>query len=217
MATTCALFRICRHVRSTMSPLKSRLHLHSVRRASQLGHCAVIGGNGFVGMHLVRQLVGNGHRVRVLDIGEAINPLLRDKSAVPNDGTLEYVHCDIGNADHVDSALQDIHTVFHCAAMIDIVRFCPSPKMHRVNVDGTENIMAFCNDRARSGNVSRNMIYTSSIEVYTVSGRKGDALRNMSEDLKVYGLPYPQKYGETKSIAEQIVLDNSVWFKIEAF
>ena len=179
----------------------------SPKASTDLGACAVTGGNGFVGSHIVRQLVERGLKVRVLDIHDTVNSDLADHSNV------EYIRCDVTNSEHVQSALRGIHTIFHCAAIIDI-RYSPSPTLHKVNVDGTRNVVDFCNDQSDPGNVVRNLVYTSSVEIYTVTGKEGDALKDMKEDIvrrdqyAEYGQSYPQQYAETKSIAEQMVLSN---------
>ena len=186
-----------------MDPVESKSETarHPQRYQGDLGQCAVIGGNGFLGCHLVQRLAEKGHPVRVLDIHQTLDHKL---ISIPD---VEYRRCDITNRDDVYRGLQGINTIFHCASVIDI-RLSPSPMMHDVNVNGTANILSFCNHRRQKGNVARNLVYVSTLEVYTDTERKGDALRNMKEESVVSGASYRQKYGETKAAAEQMVLSN---------
>jgi dTDP-L-rhamnose 4-epimerase len=88
----------------------------------------VTGGAGFIGSHLVDELVNQGHRVRILDslVGQVhIN-------GVPNhlNKEAEFIKADICNAKAVSKALDGIEVVFHEAAevgvgqsMYEIVRY----------------------------------------------------------------------------------------------
>jgi len=74
----------------------------------------VTGGAGFIGSHLVEELVAKGYKVRVLDVLsrgklEYIQPLI-DK------GNVEFVDGDIRYNDVVDKSMRDVDYVFHEAA-----------------------------------------------------------------------------------------------------
>lgn len=103
-------------------------------------HILVTGGAGFIGSHLVDQLVKDGNTVRVLDsceqqIHQGTKPsYLRDDT--------EYIEGDVRDIDAVQSALRDIDAVFHCAAMTgagqsqyDIRRYTD------INVTGTATLI----------------------------------------------------------------------------
>ena len=78
----------------------------------------VTGGAGFIGSHLVDALVGEGHRVRILDAlvpqvhGDAVPPHLN-----PN---AEFLRADVCSRDAVDNALEGIDAVFHEAAEVGV-------------------------------------------------------------------------------------------------
>jgi len=65
----------------------------------------VLGGNGFIGSHLVDRLVREGHEVRIFDR----NPERYRKPL----GGVEYYLQDFGNRAALDSALKNVDTVFH--------------------------------------------------------------------------------------------------------
>jgi len=71
----------------------------------------VTGGAGFIGSHLVEELVAKGYKVRVLDVLsrgnlEYIQPLI-DK------GNVEFIDGDIRYNDIVDKSMKDVDYVFH--------------------------------------------------------------------------------------------------------
>lgn len=79
----------------------------------------VTGGAGFIGSHLVDELVDQGHRVRVLDMlvsqvhGENAEPKHVNPAA-------EFVRGDVCDRAAVDAALEGIDVVFHEAAEVGV-------------------------------------------------------------------------------------------------
>ena len=76
----------------------------------------VTGGAGFIGSHLVDQLVGNGYDVRIYD-----NLSSGKLSFLEHLGDgIEFIKADLLDLEKVKEALQDIDVVFHMAANPDI-------------------------------------------------------------------------------------------------
>ncbi|MCB9452104.1 MAG: NAD-dependent epimerase/dehydratase family protein [Anaerolineaceae bacterium] len=143
-------------------------------------------GAGLLGRSLVAYLLEQGETVRVLDV-------------VPYTGSgVEAVVGDIRNLDDLARACDSVDTVYHTASMVN-QGLGEIPVMYDVNVSGTQNVIAAC----QQAGVSR-LIYTSSIDVVF----DGTPIANGDESL-----PYPRRhldyYGTTKSIAEQAVLKAS--------
>jgi dihydroflavonol-4-reductase len=110
----------------------------------------VTGATGHIGNVLVRRLIAAGESVRVLIFpGEDTLPL--------KDLLLEMVTGDVLDPFSLRKAMQGVTRVFHLAGIISIL---PGRDrvVHRVNVEGTKNIIS----AARYAGVKR-LIYTSSI------------------------------------------------------
>jgi dihydroflavonol-4-reductase len=118
--------------------------------SESLGGTLVIGANGFVGSHVVRQLAGRGRTVRAL----VRNPA---KTKAFDGLSVEVIQGDILEPCSLDAAMQGIDSVFHCALDARFWLSDPSP-LFQVNVDGLRNTM----DAALKHDVKR-FLFTSTI------------------------------------------------------
>ncbi|MDK9705924.1 MAG: NAD(P)-dependent oxidoreductase [Desulforhopalus sp.] len=108
----------------------------------------VVGGSGFIGTHLVGDLLKSGHQVRIFD-------------KVPSTKYPELCLVgDIRDRQALLSAVQGVELVYHLAAEHrDDVR--PVSLYYDVNVGGTENLAAAC----QAHGVCR-LVFTSSVAIY---------------------------------------------------
>ncbi len=163
---------------------------------TELGRVLVTGGSGFVGTNLVSELLDRGYQVRSFD---------RVPSPLPEHPRLQTVVGDITNADDVAGAIgtaQDtVDTVFHTAAIIDLMGGGSVTDEYRersfaVNVGGTENLV-------HAGQIAgvKRFVYTASNSV--VMG--GQRISGGDETLP-YTARFNDLYTETKVAAEKFVL-----------
>jgi len=123
----------------------------------------VTGAGGFIGSHLVEELVKNGDSVRAFVRYNSRNDWgnleLLDKSIMAG---VEVLAGDIADPYYVEKAVKGISVVYHLAALIAIPYSYNAPENFvRVNVNGTLNVLQAC----LRHNVER-MVHTSTSETF---------------------------------------------------
>lgn len=121
-------------------------------------HWAVTGGGGFIGSHLVRELVRQNQRVTVFD----------NFSASPEDGLadvtdkIRLIKGDIRGASALTQAFGGVDFVLHHAALVSVPKSVARPEeTFQINVQGTANVLK----AARACGVRR-VVFASSSAVY---------------------------------------------------
>src|SRR4051812_12851986 len=148
----------------------------------------VTGGGGFLGSAIVKLL-----RER----GDAVRSLSRSPHDALDDLGATQIHGDVADSGAVSGAVAGCRTVFHVAAKAGL--WGPYPEYHRINVTGTQNVIAACR---RHG--VRRLIYTSSPSVVFT----GHDLEGVDESIP-YARHYDAAYPATKAIAEKLVLSSN--------
>ncbi len=122
----------------------------------------VTGGAGFIGSHLVEALVGRGDRVVVID--NLSTGRMENLSFLEKKSPVEFHRADISDPEAIADCFQGVETVFHIAALADIVPSIQRPQdYHRANVDGTVNVL----EAARANGVKK-FIYAASSSCYGI-------------------------------------------------
>ena len=120
-------------------------------------HFAVTGGAGFVGSHLVKLLVEEGHKITVID--NLHNGKKENIASIIN--KINFQKIDIRDYQSLEKILKDIDGVFHQAALTVVQDSFSSPEEYfDVNVHGTENIFKLANENKFK------VVYASSSSVY---------------------------------------------------
>ena len=140
---------------------------------------SISGGAGFLGLHLARRLLADGHEVRTLDVV----PL--DDAALER--SVDELRGDVRDRDSVAKLVQGADVVVHAAAALPIQASRGS--IRSVNVGATENVLCAADDAG-----VRRVIFISSTAVYGVPEK-----HPIEEDDPLVGVG---SYGESKIDAE---------------
>lgn len=155
------------------------------------------GGAGFVGSHLVDQLVDRGDSVIVLDdfsTGRKENIAHHSQNKA-----VKVVEGSILDADLVDTLVSKSDRVFHLAAAVGVFNIVKFPlESLTTNIKGSENVFEACLKH------SKPVLITSSSEVY---GKNNSDLLNENSD-RVVGVPQKIRwsYSDAKAIDEAMAI-----------
>jgi dihydroflavonol-4-reductase len=148
----------------------------------------VTGGSGFIGQHLVSELVGRGRQVRVLDVR-------LPSRASPS---VDYVQGSVLDTDFVRKAVAGVSEVYHLAGLPGMWK-ADRTEFHAVNYVGTENVLA----AARSLGVKR--FLHCSTESILFHAAQGDDVAAEEAQLSVEHMPGP--YTRSKMLADRLALE----------
>ncbi len=126
----------------------------------------VTGGAGFLGSHLVTQLLDAGHSVRVLERpGASVDHLPLDR--------IELVSADIRDEPAVREASKNCEYVYHLAADANLWRR-DRGEFDKINRLGTVHVM-----RAALDNGAKRILYTSTESILVSQNSNGGAVENL--------------------------------------
>ncbi len=140
---------------------------------------SISGGAGFLGLHLARRLLADGHDVRTLDVVPLDDAEL--------ERSVEELRGDVRDLDSVGRLVAGADVVVHAAAALPIQASRGS--IRSVNVGGTENVLRAADDAG-----VRRVVFISSTAVYGVPEK-----HPIEENDPLVGVG---SYGESKIDAE---------------
>ena len=139
----------------------------------------VTGGGGFIGSHIVEELLRRGETVRVVDNFSTG----KRKNLATFQPTPEIIEADISEARNLAGIFRGADYVIHQAAIPSVPKSILDPlKSHRANVDGTLNVLNAC----RESGVKR-VVYASSSSLYGDSRTLPKHEEMMPNPLSPYG------------------------------
>jgi len=157
----------------------------------ETGPVLVIGGAGYIGCWLVRRLLENGKRVRILDNAVYGLQPIQDLLNHPN---LEYLEGDCRNIQDVVRAMHRVSSVVHLAAIVGD----PACELdHKTTVEINYAATRMLVEIAKGNGVER-FVFASSCSVYGAT----EAIMDEESPLEPVSL-----YGETKVASEQALLE----------
>ncbi|HZQ63924.1 MAG TPA: NAD-dependent epimerase/dehydratase family protein [Gaiellaceae bacterium] len=142
---------------------------------------AISGGAGFLGLHLARRLLAEGHEVRTLDLAPLDEPELERR--------VEELRGDVRSARDAAALAAGADVLVHAAAALPIQ--ASRSAIRSVNVEGTATVLAAA---AEAG--VRRVVLVSSTAVYGIP-----KVHPIHEDDPLVGVGW---YGESKIEAEQV-------------
>jgi len=155
----------------------------------------VTGGAGFIGSNVVKIL-----RSRYPEAAVRVMHLPRENLTNLNgvEG-IELMAGDVTRADQVAAAVAGCDVVFHLAAIYAL--WLPDMSvMHRVNVEGTRNVMTACRDAG-----VRRVVYTSSAVCF--AGQGLDVRSTETSPFSMPGMPYAVSKHDSHLVAESFARD----------
>lgn len=146
----------------------------------------ITGATGHIGNVLVRELLKNKERVRVI--------LLKEEPTFPIDSlNVEKFYGNIVDKESLRIAFEGADTVYHLASKISIL---PNENLDKVNIDGTKNVADLCLE------MNIKLLYVSSVQAISVfRNREVIDENNVMDENYIIG-----NYGKTKAKATKYVL-----------
>ena len=147
----------------------------------------VTGGAGYIGSHIVEQLIKNKEKVIILDnLVTGYERLINQKA--------KFIRADIKNKSAITKIIKDynISSIIHLAGYLNVSEAEKNKiKYYKNNIIGTKNLLEAC----KNSNI-KNIIFSSSCSVY------GNVKGSVSENRK----PNPQGYyAYTKLKGEELI------------
>ena len=151
----------------------------------------VTGGTGFVGSHVVKKLLDEGHDVRLFVRNKAKAEALLNRLDIP---VVDIVEGEISDRKTVSHALIDCNAVIHSAAATPLQNLSTAELLN-TNVNGVKSVIGSACEQCL-----KHIVYVSSVTAVFQPGRS-----ETTADSPVVHTSHP--YGKSKGLAENYIRD----------
>jgi len=152
----------------------------------------VTGGAGFIGSHLVDELVRRGHHVKIID---NLEPQVHSKPPDYLNSAADFIPGDIRNEVAINKALKNVNIVIHLAAMVGVGQsMYQIQKYTDTNVSGTARLLELIAHNPQS---IEKLVVASSMSIY------GEGAYRCSE----CGIAHPKPRTETQLASQDWEMD----------
>ena len=166
------------------------------------GTVVVTGASGYIGSHVVANLLSRGRLVRatVRDIGDPVRVDHLKALPISEGGGLEIVEMDLLDAGSVNAAIEGCTDLIHTAAAVRISAKDPQRQIVDPSLIGTRNVVAAID---AAGTVERFVHTSSTAAIRPMKWKDGQTLTTdtWADDATLEGNPY----GLAKVLAERVV------------
>lgn len=146
----------------------------------------ITGGNGFVGQHLIKRLLDDGHQLNILV--RSIN-----QHNIPKNKNINFFEGDILDPHSLNIAILGCKQVYHLAACTSV--WVNDPKLYyMVNVIGTNNVL----DAAHENSVDK-------IVVTSTAGVFGPSINGEINETSSRLIDFFNEYESSKAISESMI------------
>lgn len=177
----------CHHLFNKLAKLKGdNIFLFSLKKEALI---FISGVTGFLGSTIAKTLIDKGEKVVGLKRGTSKLTFLKNYTE-----KIIWREGDINDIPSLEDAMKGCDFVIHCAAIISL-RSRDEPKMHKVNVEGTANMI----------NVALYHQVKKFIHISSVAALPAIEDQPINEEASWYSKPYPSTYGLSKFLSEREV------------
>ena len=151
----------------------------------------VTGASGYIGSHVVANLLARGERVRatVRDLSDPERVAHLQNLPIADGGGLEVVEMDLFETSSVNSAIAGCSDLIHTAATVVVRSRDPQRKIVDPSVIGTQNVISAIE---KSGTIKRIVHTSSTAAIRPMDWKDGTVLttETWADDATLEGNPY---------------------------
>jgi UDP-glucose 4-epimerase len=161
----------------------------------------ITGGSGFLGLHLTKFLINQGHNITIFD-----NFSNSDSKISINDSNLKIIQGDILDFFKLSESMKNMGLVIHLAAQISVKDSIDNPENTlKINVKGTQNVLKSCLEN----NIS-NFIAASSAAVFGNQSEIHLTEKSSKNPISPYGISKLLMEEKISEFSKQNVLNSII-------